>query len=331
MERLLALAAVLPFGLGFAGAPEPSPPSDEVVFAFTDPEIIESSGLVARDGLFATVNDSGDAARVFTVDPATGDTVGTTGWGASAVDIEALAPLGEGDVLVGDIGDNSHQRESITVTRVPMGKGDIDASATSFQLTYPDGPHDAESLLVHPRTRQVFVVAKEIIGRLYAAPEQLTEDGPNRLDEVGEVLPVATDGAFFPSGDHLVLRGYTTAAVYRWPSLEVVGEFDLPKQRQGEAIAVDEDGEVYLSSEGQFSEVLRIDLPAGVRAEVDRAAAAPEQPGQPAQQGEQQDDQSDGQDGTDDATGSTSYWPWLLGGAAGAAIIVVLLRSLRPR
>lgn len=45
----------------------------EVVFRFTDPAIIESSGLaVLPDGRFVTVNDSGDESRVFTVDPSRG-------------------------------------------------------------------------------------------------------------------------------------------------------------------------------------------------------------------------------------------------------------------
>ena len=49
------------------------------VTQFEDPaEIVESSGLVVDDGLLVTTNDSGDCGRVFTVDPATGETVGVT-------------------------------------------------------------------------------------------------------------------------------------------------------------------------------------------------------------------------------------------------------------
>ncbi|UMG93754.1 hypothetical protein MF408_06230 [Nocardioides sp. TF02-7] len=194
---LLAALAAMPFAVGVTVGQEPEPAPD-VVFAFQDPEIIESSGLVARDGLFATLNDSGDSARVFTLDPATGETVGVTEWDADPVDLEAMAPVGAGEVLVGDIGDNPGQRDSISVTRLPVGEGTPSGPVTTYELVYPDGRHDAESLLVHPGTGQVMVVAKEIIGRLYVAPEELADDRPNRLAEVGEVLPVATDGAFFP-------------------------------------------------------------------------------------------------------------------------------------
>lgn len=317
----LALLAVLPFGLGIAEVAH-APERSEVVFAFEDPEIIESSGLVARDGLFATVNDSGDSGRVFTVDPATGETVGETTWDDEPYDIEALAPAGPGEVLVGDIGDNINQRDELTLTRVPIGEGDLSGPLATYTLTYPDGPHDAEAMLVHPRTGRVIVVAKEFIGRVYAAPARLAEDRANRLEEIGEAMPIATDGAFFPDGRHLVLRGYSSATVYRWPSLEEVGDLDLPSQQQGEGIAVDEDGRVYVSSEGQHSEVLEVRLPRRIVAEMEGPAPAadpgPAEPEQPA-----------GQDVA--AQGERPVWPWLLGGVAGAAIVVVLLRSLRPR
>ena len=103
-ERLLAGLVVVPFLLGAAAAP-----ADEaqVVFSFQDNDIVESSGLVVARGLVVTTNDSGDTGRVFTVDPATGKTVGTTGWGDDPQDVEALAPLDDNQVWVGDIGDNT--------------------------------------------------------------------------------------------------------------------------------------------------------------------------------------------------------------------------------
>ena len=65
-----------------------------------------------------TTNDSGDTGRVFTVDPATGETVGTTDWGNDPQDVEALAPLDDNDVWVGDIGDNAESRDSVQVAPV---------------------------------------------------------------------------------------------------------------------------------------------------------------------------------------------------------------------
>ncbi|KAA1428446.1 hypothetical protein [Nocardioides antri] len=322
MEKLLAALAVLPFGIGFSIDAE-SLPDDEVVFSFADPEIVESSGLVVQDGLFATVNDSGDGGRVFTVDPADGETVAETSWEGSPEDVEALATLPDGDALVGDIGDNLGQRASLELVRVPFGE-DGEVTPTTYELVYPDEPRDAESLLVHPDTGQVLVAAKEFVGRLYAAPEELDPDGPNELELLGEVLPIATDGAFFPDGDHFVLRSYGGATFYRWPSLEEVGEIDLPAQPQGEGIAVDDDGTVFVSTEGQFTDVLRIALPRTLQAELDgTGSTASARPGGP----------SGGSDGRvpDEAAPDVTraFWPWVIGGVIGAVIIVVLLRSLR--
>ena len=82
---------MVPFVIGFsvAGA---EPAAGEEVCRFQDPQIVESSGLVARDGLFVTVNDSGDSGRVFVVDAQTCRTVGGTTWSDEVEDVEAVAP-----------------------------------------------------------------------------------------------------------------------------------------------------------------------------------------------------------------------------------------------
>lgn len=301
MEKLLFLLLPVPFAVGLlspgaALAPVPGEP----VFAFQDPAIDESSGLVAGDGVVVTVNDSGDSNRIFTVDVATGKTVGVTHWQGEARDNEALAPAGEDEVWVGDIGDNTATRDHVTVSRVPYGRGERTVTAPTYELVYPDGAHDAETLLSDPATGRLYVVVKEFIGRLYAAPATLDPDGPNRLEPVEEVLGVATDGAFYPDGKHVVLRSYGQAVVYTWPALERVGRFDLPAQRQGEAIAVADDGQVLLSSEGEGSQVLRVDL------------ALPEPaPSEPPERG-----------GTDeDPPAQAVWWPWA---ALGGGVVVVL-------
>ncbi len=175
-EVLTALVVALPFGIGAASAGPVDDPSPE--FRFTDPAIVESSGLALVDGLVVTVNDSGDEARVFAVDPATGTTVGVTRWGAEPTDIEALAPGGDGTVWVGDIGDNSAARDTITVTRLPVGRGQLTADPPTYELRYPRGASDAEALLVHPVTGRLYVVTKGVFGAVvYAAPRDVERGG----------------------------------------------------------------------------------------------------------------------------------------------------------
>ena len=248
-------AVVLPVLLVWAVAPGP----DQVVFRFQDPAVVESSGLVVQDGRFVTVNDSGNPPVLFGVDPVTGRTRETVEWGEQNVDAEALAPASDGDVWVGDIGDNDADRSTISVTRVGIGDG---SEPEAYRLAYPDGSHDAETLLADPVGGRLLVVTKGLLGgEVYAAPKVLDPQSVNRLTPVGRVLGVATDGAFLPDGRHVILRDYSRAVVYGFPDLEPVGEFDLPPQPQGEALAVDSDGSIYVGSEGVGTPVYRVELP----------------------------------------------------------------------
>ena len=330
LSGLGLLAVVTPFviGLTAAGADR----DGEEVFRFADSEIVESSGLVIEGDRAYTVNDSGDTGRVFTVDVATGETVGVTFWADGPDDVEALAPAGAGHVWVGDIGDNSASRDSIEVTRVPVGEGDLTVDEETIDLVYPDGARDAESLLVHPVTGRLYVATKGIFGgELYAAPPELADDAPNMLGLVGETTGVVTDGAFFPDGEHLVLRTYTGAVVYSFPDLDQVGYFDLPQQEQGEGIAATSDRFVHLSSEGQQAPVLRVPVPAEIRSELSptptsTVSASPATSAAPESTG--------GATAVDDlaeATADRSVWWWGVSGIIAIGVVAVLLRALKPR
>jgi hypothetical protein len=259
----LAVAVALPFLLGAAaGAPDPT---GTPVLRFGDPDIVESSGLAftatTRGGLVHTVNDSGDSGRVFTVDTATGSTVGVTSWDGDPVDVEALAPAGRGHVWVADIGDNRRVRGSVEVLRVPVGPGDRTVAPAAYELVYPDGARDAEALLADPLTGRLHVVTKGVFaGTVYAAPRRLRSDRPNRLVEVAEAPGLVTDATFLPGGGGVVVRTYSSAHLMAYPSWQPVASWELPAQDQGEGIAYAV-GQVIVSTEGARSEVLAVDLP----------------------------------------------------------------------
>ena len=330
-DRLLAGALVVPFVLAAVNTPAEE---SEVLFSWTDPQIVESSGLAVVGGLVVTTNDSGDSGRVFTVDPATGDTVGTTQWATDVTDVEALAP-GEGDtVWVADIGDNRAERGSITVTRVPVGRGDRSSDSPSYRLVYPDGPHDAESLLADPRTGRLYVVTKDVFGgTFYAAPETLATDGRNRLQRlgaVGDALPLATDAAFFADGRHVVVRGYPEAKIYAFPSLTEVATVDLPPQRQGEGIAFDDEGRLLISSEGVHSDVIRVTMPPDVLNPSATPSATPSVTSSPSTD-PTPSTAADPEDGGTTTESGRAVWPWLVAGMVGVAVLAVVVRSVRRR
>ena len=313
-EALVALLVALPFGAGVATGATGQQPAPE--FRFSDPAIVESSGLsLTGDGLAVTVNDPGAAARACGVDPATGDTVGTTRWEGGAEDVEAVAPASGTTVWVGDIGDNGASRETVSVVRVPVGPLDQSVDGERVTLRYADGPADAEALLVHPQTGRLVVVTKGVLGgQVYAAPTDLTAAGVGTLRPRGAVMPVVTDGAFLPDGDHLVLRDYTRAVVYSWPGLEPVAELDLPAQQQGESLAATGEDSVLVGSEGLRSPVFEVPLP-----ELEPTPSSP-----PSTYSRE------GREIPEDPEQPRDPWPWLVGPAVAVVALVVLVLSLRP-
>lgn len=260
---VVAVAVALPFLLGAAAGP--ADPGGAPVLRFGDPAIVESSGLAVtptvRGALVHTVNDSGDSGRVFTVDTATGGTVGVTSWDGDPVDVEALAPAGRGHVWVGDIGDNRRVRDSVEVLRVPVGPGERTVAPEAYELVYPDGAHDAEALLADPLTGRLHVVTKGVFsGTVYAAPRRLRADRPNRLVEVAAAPGLVTDATFLPGGGGVVVRTYSSAHLTAYPSWQPVVSWQLPEQDQGEGIAY-ASGQLLVSTEGARSEVLAVDQP----------------------------------------------------------------------
>ena len=326
MRSLLVLGALLAIPFVVGTAVRPGDPSRDEVFRFHDQAIVESSGLVADGGRFVTTNDSGDTGRIFTVDDS-GDTVGVTSWSDDPVDVEALAPADPGHVWVGDIGDNSATRPDVTVTRVSVGPGERTETAPAYRLVYEGGPRDAEALLTDPTDGRLYVASKEVFGgMLFAAPTRLDPARDNRLTPVGNVTGLVTDGAFFPDGRHLVLRTYTSALVYSFPDLELVGEVRLPAQQQGEGLAAVGEDTLYLSSEGVNSPLLTMTLPT----EVVRAMAPASSTTAPAS-ASVAPATAPSAETREPGEPQRSPWPWLVGLGVMALLVITLLRALRPR
>ena len=259
------LAALVALALPPAGL---VPAAEQTRCVVTDPRIDEASGLVDTGSLMVTTNDSGDTGRLFVLDRHC-RTVGVTSYGA-ADDAEALAPGGAGRVWVGDLGDNTSSRDDVVVRRVPVARGERTVSATAYRLVYPDGPHDAETLLRDPRTGRLYVVTKQLLSsQVYAAPRRLVADRPNRLRAVAKVSLTPTDGSFLRDGRRVVLRGYASASVYTFPGWRLLGAVRLPEQQQGESLSVGPGDRVRIGSEGLDQPILDVRLPQRVLHDTD--------------------------------------------------------------
>jgi hypothetical protein len=221
------------------------------------PALDELSGIVAsrsRPGTYWVVNDSGGGARIYAI--GLGGRLRQTVHvdGAPAIDWEDVA-LGPGPsagvdyLYVADIGDNDGVRRQIELARLPEPRrGQAAARATRIVLRYPDGPRDAEALVVDPRRGTIVVVAKAIGGaRVYEAPAR-----GGRLRRVGTVATLApvTGASVSASGDVVALRTYLSVLVWRrTPGTALAAAFagrpctaPAPPERQGEAIAVSAGG-----------------------------------------------------------------------------------------
>lgn len=123
-----------------------------------------------------SLNDSGNGPVLFAFTTAGKPVAHLTLAGAEIVDWEDLAigPDGHGGptsaLYVADIGDNDAVRAGVRIYRVPeprLGEaaGEVPeeltvTSSERFDLAYPDGPHDAETLLVDPRDGSIAIVTR---------------------------------------------------------------------------------------------------------------------------------------------------------------------------
>ncbi|MDN5726745.1 MAG: hypothetical protein L0G99_12565, partial [Propionibacteriales bacterium] len=216
------------------GAIRPAQAEGDVAFTITDDRIGESSGLAAdRCGnRYWTSNDSGDEGTAYALN-AKGKVQGTLTFPASPTDIEAVA-VQDCKLYLADIGDNEAKREMISVYWFNDPKpGQQRTGFRSYDFTYPDGPHDAEAFMVSDSGR-FYVVTKEATGGIYRAPRELSVQGSNKLERVGDAPAFVTDGVMV--GDQMVLRTYVSMVVLDKGYAEV-GSATLPLQRQGESIS----------------------------------------------------------------------------------------------
>lgn len=259
--------------------------------------IDESSGLAASRltaNVYWTHNDSGDGPFVYAFD-ATGESRGVFRVaGAQARDWEDMAigpgpERGKSYLYLGDIGDNDEKREEIVVYRVaepalkPTDKTTTKtrpaatSPAEAIRLRYPDGKHDAETLLVHPTSGNLYVVTKVMLrnATVYEATAPLKTGEVIALKRVGELkLPsllggVLTGGSISPDGRRVAFCDYLQGYEAELPAASTnfddiwkakITGFNLGQREQGESIAYRSDGRALLAtSEGKSAPLLQVE------------------------------------------------------------------------
>jgi hypothetical protein len=263
-----ALVAVAVMGAApLAAAPPARAEAAKKVCTIKDPRIVESSGLAAsrrHPGILYTFNDSGGRPRFHAIGPDCRVKATLTFGGARNRDWEAMA-IGADGLYAGDIGDNLNGAwPYVTVYRIPEPAvlRTQTLHATAYRVTYADGPRNAETMMINPRTGRLFIASKEFGGSLYEGPSKLRTGGSNVMHRVGDAPLYATDGAFSPDGRTFVIRTYWDAEIYSAPGRSVA-KVSIPEQKQGEGITFTPDGRsLLLSSEGTDQPLWQVPVPA---------------------------------------------------------------------
>jgi hypothetical protein len=266
----------------------------EIAGTIASDDITESSGIAAskcQENVFWTHNDSEGGRFIFALDQQ-GRDLGT--WrveNSENKDWEDIAAYkdqsGNCFLLIGDIGNsNKNARLELTVYKVPEPAVQRDGprsskrsprlitAAEAVTFRYPDEPQDSETLLIHPRTAEMFVVTKRRnrpagVYKLKA----FGGGGTSIAEKVAELTVPAipngfvTGGDISPDGSRVVICDYFAAYEFSIPDGTDLREIfnqkpvvvDLGERQQGEAIAYSADGSaLFATSEGKHQALIRV-------------------------------------------------------------------------
>lgn len=269
----------------------------KVVGKFESDEITESSGIAAskcQQDVFWTHNDSGGGAFIFAVN-SEGKHLGI--WqvqNAKNIDWEDMAGFKDGDgkcyLYIGDIGNtnNKDQRAEHKIYRIaePSVRNSASSStrknplqtepAETLTFGYPDVRQDAETLMVHPTTGDIYLVTKHRSNPagVYKLKPVFNQSVIVKAEKVSDITVPAipngflTGGDIAPDGKHFIICDYFAAYEFILP--DGVTNFDeifkqkptvveLGDRKQGEAIAYSADGlSIFATSEGKFGPLIEV-------------------------------------------------------------------------
>jgi hypothetical protein len=255
-------------------------------------EISESSGLVnspCQPDVLWTHNDSGGGAFIYALDK-TGKKLATfkvesaknTDWEDLAIRRE---PAGECFLYIGEIGNNARARGEMFIYKVkePRVSDATNSSkknplsteaAQAIKFEYPDARNDAETLLVHPSTGDIYVLSKSLSGasavyKLEAGFDSNETNTPEKIaDFTVPAIPngLLTGGSISPDGKRVVVCDYFAAYEIVLPDTaknfdeiwkQKPQKIELGERAQGEAIAYAADGKaIYATSEEKNSPLI---------------------------------------------------------------------------
>jgi len=219
---------------------------------------------------FAAVTEAGVVAGRFTLG------------GATVRDVEDIAvgrcPAGT-CVHLADLGNNISPRPDFQILRVPepaLTAGMVTTAtlpAERLVFTYPDGPHNAESLLIDPGSGALYVITKVAAGArstVYKLPAFGAGGAATKIADLPVPTPAdqpATAADAHPCGAGFLLRTNNTAYEFRVPTGSPLEDafkatptaVPVGNEQQSEGITYRPDGRgYYTTSEGARPPIHRV-------------------------------------------------------------------------
>lgn len=267
----------------------------KIVGEIKSPEITESSGLAnspCQPEVLWTHNDSGGGPFIFAVNKK-GEHLATLhilnaqnrDWEDLAIREEAP---GECYMYIADIGNNQKTNQIFTIYKVKepkiskpivtKNKSNISATvAQSIRFKYPYSSKDAEALIVHPQSGDLYVLTKNLaeFSEIYKLRAQdIKKDAVNTLQLIGRIeLPsipggLITGASVSFDGKKVVMCDYLGIYEIKLPEtsdyfddiwLQKPQSVDSLPRAQGEAVAYSADGNsIFATSEQRNSPLIMI-------------------------------------------------------------------------
>ncbi len=264
-----------------------------VIGRLQDRAMDEISGIAAS-GIFKDMyyvhNDSGDTSRFFMISP-DGKLHHTIyyKWDSNNYnDCEDIAvgpgpTKGKSYIYLADIGDNGHERKQVVIHRFEEKRSwakdsVLHTDATNLYLKYPDGPADAETLMLDPIEKLLYIVSKRGDSvKVYTTPLNYRNNDTVMMTlrcklffEGTKPFKWITGGDISRDGSQIVLKSYEKVYYWRRKHNEHVWEImqkppeelNYQVEKQGEAIGFTTDGKGYFTtSEGVFAPIYYYNIP----------------------------------------------------------------------
>lgn len=241
--------------------------------------ISEASGLaysVKNKDMIWSHNDSGHANVLFLINAKTGEImarytiIGTVNNDWEDMEISIDAKTKESYLYVADTGDNNERKLNYKIYRFKEPVYKQEHYGQNIQLTpenlsvintmYPDGSHDAESLLVDPKTNDIYLVTKrDVRSILYVLPFPYKTDGSvNAMYKAGTFsFREASAGTVSLDGTKIMIKNRQDIFYWQhnpnqhlWETLaQTPVKAPYVGEPQGEAIAFDKDNNYFTLSE----------------------------------------------------------------------------------